>query len=205
MNLMKKLILLQGNLLKKIVKNFWLIAILLILPYSNIIAKERWIIEKNLSSISFEVPILFAKNVSGEFKKFDGFVEIDLKNKTNNKALLSVDISSIEINYKKYKNLILGPIFFDVLNYPIGVLDTRKFSYSNETDIKLNVELTIKGVSKLLFTDLKVIKLTNNLVQIKSNLEFNRNDFNIGTGNWSNTTILKNKIRVNSNIFLIKE
>jgi len=118
---------------------------------------------------------------------------------------LSVDISSIEINYKKYKNLILGPIFFDVLNYPIGVLDTRKFSYSNETDIKLNVELTIKGVSKLLFTDLKVIKLTNNLVQIKSNLEFNRNDFNIGTGNWSNTTILKNKIRVNSNIFLIKE
>ena len=205
MNLMKKLILLQGNLLKKIVKNFCLIAILLILPYSNIIAKERWIIEKNLSSISFEVPILFAKNVSGEFKKFDGFVEIDLKNKTNNKALLSVDISSIEINYKKYKNLILGPIFFDALNYPIGVLDTRKFSYSNETDIKLNVELTIKGVNKLLFTDLKVIKLTNNLVQIKSNLEFNRNDFNIGTGNWSNTTILKNKIRVNSNIFLIKE
>ena len=44
---------------------------------------------------------LFAKNVIGEFQNFDGFVELDLNNKKNNKAILSVDIKSLKINYKK--------------------------------------------------------------------------------------------------------
>ena len=68
-----------------------------------------------------------------------------LKNKKNNKAILSVEIDSLEINYKKYKDLLLSPFFFDLSNYPIGVLDTKKFSYQNEEDLKLDIELTIKG------------------------------------------------------------
>ena len=65
----------------------------------------------------------------------------------NNKAILSVDINSIELNYEKYRELILGPIFFDFSNHPIGVIDTKKFSYKNEKDLKLEIEITIKGIS----------------------------------------------------------
>ena len=204
MNLMKKQIILQENIFKKIVKKFYLLLILLFLC-SYIQANEKWIIDKNLSEITFEVPVLFATNVSGEFTNFDGFVEIDVKNKKNNKAILSVEIDSLEINYKRYKDLILGPKFFDFSNYPIGVLDTKKFSYQNEENLKLDIELTIKGISKIVETDLVVNRLAADIVQIIGKLEFNRNDFEIGTGNWKNTTILKNKIKINSSIFLFKE
>ena len=194
----------QENIFKKIVKKFYLLLILLFLC-SYIQANEKWIIDKNLSEITFEVPVLFATNVSGEFTNFDGFVEIDVKNKKNNKAILSVEIDSLEINYKRYKDLILGPKFFDFSNYPIGVLDTKKFSYQNEEDLKLDIELTIKGISKIVETDLVVNRLAADIVQIIGKLEFNRNDFEIGTGNWKNTSILKNKIKINSSIFLFKE
>ena len=194
----------QENIFKKIVKKFYLLLILLFLC-SYIQANEKWIIDKNLSEITFEVPVLFATNVSGEFTNFDGFVEIDVKNKKNNKAILSVEIDSLEINYKRYKDLILGPKFFDLSNYPIGVLDTKKFSYQNEEDLKLDIELTIKGISKIVETDLVVNRLSADIVQIVGKLEFNRNDFEIGTGNWKNTSILKNKIKINSSIFLFKE
>lgn len=194
----------QENIFKKIVKKFYLLLILLFLC-SYIQANEKWIIDKNLSEITFEVPVLFATNVSGEFTNFDGFVEIDVKNKKNNKAILSVEIDSLEINYKRYKDLILGPKFFDFSNYPIGVLDTKKFSYQNEEDLKLDIELTIKGISKIVETDLVVNRLAADIVQIVGKLEFNRNDFEIGTGNWKNTSILKNKIKINSSIFLFKE
>ena len=204
MNLMKKQIILQENIFKKIVKKFYLLLILLFLC-SYIQANEKWIIDKNLSEITFEVPVLFATNVSGEFTNFDGFVEIDVKNKKNNKAILSVEIDSLEINYKRYKDLILGPKFFDFSNYPIGVLDTKKFSYQNEENLKLDIELTIKGISKIVETDLVVNRLAADIVQIVGKLEFNRNDFEIGTGNWKNTSILKNKIKINSSIFLFKE
>ena len=201
---MKKRIILQENIFKKIVKKFYLLLILLFLC-SYIQANEKWIIDKNLSEITFEVPVLFATNVSGEFTNFDGFVEIDVKNKKNNKAILSVEIDSLEINYKRYKDLILGPKFFDLSNYPIGVLDTKKFSYQNEESLKLDIELTIKGISKIVETDLVVNRLAADIVQIIGKLEFNRNDFEIGTGNWKNTSILKNKIKINSSIFLFKE
>ena len=194
----------QENIFKKIVKKFYLLLILLFLC-SYIQANEKWIIDKNLSEITFEVPVLFATNVVGEFTNFDGFVEIDVKNKKNNKAILSVEIDSLEINYKRYKDLILGPKFFDFSNYPIGVLDTKKFSYQNEEDLKLDIELTIKGISKIVETDLVVNRLAADIVQIIGKLEFNRNDFEIGTGNWKNTSILKNKIKINSSIFLFKE
>ncbi len=193
------------NILRKIFSNFFLIIIFLIFSLSSGYANQKWVIDKNISTITFEVPVLFATNVKGEFKNIDGFVEIDLKNKKNNKALLSVSIDSIENNYQKYNDLLLGPIFFDSSNFPIGLIDTKKFSYDDENNLNLNIELTIKGISKIVEAQLNVIKLTSDIVQIIGTLEFSRNEFNIGTGKWSNTTILKDNVLINSNIFLIKE
>ncbi len=203
MNLMKKQIFLQENLLKKIVKFFFLFGF--IFYCTNIYAEEKWIIDKKISNITFEVPVLFATNVIGEFTDFDGFVEIDLENKENNKAIISVQINSIKINYEKYKDLILGPIFFNSNKYPIGVLDTKKFSYTDEVDLELNMELNIKGKSKTIKTQININRLTKDLVQIIGDFSFNRNDFKIGEGSWENTTILKNSIEVKSNIFLVRE
>tara|TARA_B100001115_G_C15835922_1_gene417996 strand:+ start:603 stop:1211 length:609 start_codon:yes stop_codon:yes gene_type:complete len=202
---MKKQIFLQENILKKINKIILLLLFSFVSISTNSNAKEKWLIDKDISKITFEVPVLFASNVKGEFKNINGFVEIDLDNKKDNKALISVDVGSIEINYNKYKDLLLSPIFFDSSKFPLALLDTKKFTYKNENELKLNIELTIKGISKITETKLTVKKLTSEIVQILGNLNFSRTDFNIGTGNWTNTTILKDKIKIKANIFLIKE
>lgn len=191
--------------MKKTINFFLILLILCVGLSSKSIANEKWILDKNISSISFEVPVLFATNVIGKFENIDGFVELDLKDKKNNKAILSVDIESLKVNYKKYMDLILGPVFFDSTKYPFGVLDTKKFAYNNEEKLNLDIELSIKGITKTIDTELTIINLTSDLVQIKGLLEFSRNDFNIGTGNWKNTAILKDKIIINSNLFLMKE
>jgi len=81
---MKKQIIWQGAILKKI-KLFFVITSLLI--FSDIsLASEKWILDRSISSIEFELPVLFAKNVKGKFNTIEGFVEIDLDKKENNKA-----------------------------------------------------------------------------------------------------------------------
>ena len=80
--------------------------------------KESWLLDKNLSYIEFELPVLFANNVQGKFEEINRIIEIDLANKENNKAIFSVKINSINMNYKKYKNLLLSDIFFD--SYPLN-------------------------------------------------------------------------------------
>ena len=172
----------------------------------EIVASDLWTIDKNISSIEFEVPVLFAKNVTGKFNIFDGFVSLDFSNQNNNKALINVSIDSLDLNYKRYKNLVLSEVFFDAKKFPLGLIDTNNFKFNYE-DNKINLigELTIKGKSQKIPLDIEVIKLASELVQVKSYISFSRNDFEIGTGSWKNTTILKDEIKIKANIFLFKE
>jgi len=172
---------------------------------TKVISKESWLLDKNLSSIEFELPVLFANNVQGKFEEINGIIEIDLANKENNKAIFSVKINSINMNYKKYKNLLLSDIFFDSYNFPIALVDTKKFSYKNENEFSLEVELTIKGKTEIVPLDIEIIHLANELIQIKTDLDFSRTLFNIGTGKWKSTAILKDKGVIKTNLFLFKQ
>jgi polyisoprenoid-binding protein YceI len=162
-------------------------------------------VDEELSTISFEISVLFAKNVRGTFKNIEGFIEIDLDKKENNKAIFSVVVNSIDMNYAKYRDLLLSDIFFDAKQFPIVVVDTKKFSYQNEKKITLDVELIIKGKSEIVPLAIFVKRLGEELVQIESELNFSRTYFNIGTGKWSNTAILKDKATIKTNLFLFKE
>ena len=191
----------QGNILKVIISLF-----LIFLFCKQILANDLWTIDKNISSIEFEVPVLLTKNVIGKFNEFDGFVSLDLSNQNNNKALINVSIDSLDLNYKRYKDLVLSEVFFDAKKFPIGLIDTNNFKFNYEDNkINLTGELTIKGKSQNIPINIEVIKLASELVQVKSEISFSRNDFKIGTGNWENTTILKDKIKIKANILLFKD
>lgn len=181
------------------------IFIIFILFSSNLSSSEIWILDKNLSTIKFELPVFLANNVEGKFKRIDGVIEIDTNQKLQNKAIFSVNINSIEMNYKKYKNLLLSDIFFDVKQFPIALIDTKKFSYQNESLLDLIVELNIKGITKKVPLKVKVDILSDGVAQIKGKLVFSRTEFRIGTGNWSSTKILKDEIIIHANLFLFKE
>ena len=172
---------------------------------TKVISKESWLLDKNLSSIEFELPVLFANNVQGKFEEINGIIEIDLANKENNKAIFSVKMNSINMNYKKYKNLLLSDIFFDSYNFPVALVDTKKFSYKNENEFSLEAELTIKGKTEIVPLDIEIIHLANELIQIKTDLDFSRTLFNIGTGKWKSTAILKDKGVIKTNLFLFKQ
>ena len=204
-NIIIKQTVLRETLLKIFLNLSVFIFFYTILISKFLIAAETWVVDNKISEISFEVPVLFASNVEGKFIDFDGLVQIDINENQDNKAIFYVSINSIEINYKKYRNLLLGPIFFDSINFPLSVLDTKNFQYKNNDDNVLDVELTIKNESKNLPINLKIIELTNDLVQVKGELFFNRSDFNIGIDKWRNTTFLKDKVRLFFNIFLIKD
>jgi polyisoprenoid-binding protein YceI len=109
------------------------------------------------------------------------------------------------MNYAKYRDLLLSDIFFDAKQFPIAVVDTKKFSYQNEKKITLDVEVTIKDKSEIVPLTILVKRLGEELVQIETELSFSRTFFNIGTGKWSNTTILKDKATIKTNLFLFKE
>ena len=184
---------------------FLLIFIFLVFKPNFTSASERWILDTSLSTVEFELPVLFAKNVKGNFNTIEGFVELDVSNRENNKAIFSVQIDDLEMNYIKYKDLLLSNIFFDTLTFPLAVIDTKKFSYDNEKELKLEAELTLKGKSEMVPLAINVTRLAEELVQIQSELIFSRTNYEVGIGQWSNTSILRDKIIIKTNLFLFRE
>ena len=179
--------------------------ILLLLFSFKISANETWSLDKDLSSINFELPVFLAKNVVGEFKEIEGLVEMNFDLQNNNRAIFSVNIESVEINYSNYRNLLLSNVFFNKKKYPIALIDTKKFLYSDQKEIDLNVEMTIKNITKNIPIKLEIIHLTKDLVQIKGQIFFSRTDFEIGIGKWSSTVILKDKVNITTNLFLFRD
>ena len=200
---MKKLITWRGDILKKF--KFFLIILYFIIQPTLTSASERWILDTSLSTVEFELPVLFAKNVKGKFNSIEGFVELDLTKKENNKAVFAVQINDIDMNYIKYKDLLLSKIFFDAENFPKAVVDTKKFLYVNDTEIELEIELSIKGRNAMVPLKVYVSRLAEELVQIQTKMIFSRTAFNIGIEKWQNTSILKDKVQLQTNLFLFKE
>ena len=200
---MKKQITWLDDILKKC-KFFFILFLFLNFPNLTC-ASERWVLDKTLSTIEFELPVLFAKNVKGTFNTMEGFVELDVSQKENNKAIFYVEINDLDMNYTKYKDLLLSNIFFDAKQFPKAVVDTKKFSYVNETNLELQVEITIKGKSEMVPLTINVKRLAEELVQIQSELTFSRTDFKIGIGKWKSTSVLKDKVKLKTNLFLFRE
>ncbi len=200
---MNKQITWQDGILKKY-KIFLFFLLLYILPNLTH-ASERWVLDKTLSTVEFELPVLFAKNVKGTFNTIEGFIELDVNQKENNKAIFYVEVKDLDMNYSKYKDLLLSDIFFNARQFPKAVVDTKKFSYVNETELAFDVELTIKGKSELVPLKINVKRLAEELVQIQTELIFSRTTFEIGTGKWKNTSILKDKVKLSTNLFLFRE
>ncbi len=184
---------------------FFLIILCFVIQPTLPSASERWILDKSLSTVEFELPVLFAKNVKGKFNSIEGFIELDVTEKDNNKAIFSVQINDIDMNYIKYKDLLLSNIFFDAENFPKAVVDTKKFSYVNDTETEFKVELTIKGRNAMVPLKVYVSRLAEELVQIQTEMIFSRTAFNIGIEKWQNTSILKDKVKLQTNLFLFKE
>ena len=109
-------------------------------------------------------------------------MELDLNQKENNKAIFYVEVNDLDMNYIRYKDLLLSNVFFDAQQFPKAVVDTKKFSYVNETEFSMDVELTIKGKSAIVPLVINVKRLAEELVQIQSELIFSRTAFEIGIG-----------------------
>ena len=77
-------------------------------------------------------------------------------------------------------------------------------SSRNQKELDLIVELSIKDVALDVPLKLKIIPLTENLIQIRSDLNFSRTSYQVGTGIWSSTAILKDKAAIRTNLFLFK-
>jgi polyisoprenoid-binding protein YceI len=177
---------------------------LFLLICSPALALEKWVVDNKKSSINFSIPVLLASDVTGNFKKFNGFIEVDRKD-FEGVANFVIDISSIKTNYDEdYSDLIRSEIFFDIIKFPAASIKTKDFLINKDNTAYAFATLNIKGNEKDFKFPLSYNLEGKNKVIVQGVFIFNRTDFRIGEGIWSNTIVLKDPVTVTINLILQK-
>jgi polyisoprenoid-binding protein YceI len=99
------------------------------------------------SSIGFSIRHLVS-HVKGEFKEFEGKINMDEKKPEASKVEFTVKSDSINTNNEKRDNHLKSEDFFDAKKFPTLSFVSKKVASAGKNKMKVTGDLTIHGVTK---------------------------------------------------------
>lgn len=137
---------------------------------------------------------------NGEFKQFDATISYDPANLTASKFDVSVDINSVVTGDSDRDNALPGDEFFDVGKFPKARFVSTAFRQDGDKVIA-DGNLTIKGVSKPVALDVGFTP-SGDGAMLTVTTKLNRSDFQIGTGDYADTSTIGADVTVNGKLKL---
>ena len=197
---------------KTIITSFLAVAFILVsgafTPISNM-AATAWSIDKAHSKLSFEVTHFFTP-VTGQFTDWNSEIYFSPDNLEESRVDVQIEVSSIDTDNQKRDSHLQSDDFFNAKKYPhITFTSDEIVKRDGENNFAAIGTLTIKDVSKeieLPFTVLGIrdhpMKENTKLAGIKLTKTINRNDYNVGTGDWVATAVVGGEVDITGTLEL---
>lgn len=132
-----------------------LVAAIIISALPLVAHASSWNIDSEHSNVGFKVRHLMVSNVKGSFDKHTGIVEIDEKDITKSKVMVTIDTNSINTNVQKRDEHLRSADFFDVAKYPAMTFVSKKINKTGKDRLKVTGDLTLHGITKEVALDVE--------------------------------------------------
>jgi polyisoprenoid-binding protein YceI len=110
-------------------------------------ADETYKIDSVHSSISFKVRHFFSY-VTGDFKKFEGTIHVDMDHPEKSSVSATIDVASIDTKNDKRDEDLRSPDFFEVAKYPTITFKSKSVKKTGAESGDIIGDLTMHGVTK---------------------------------------------------------
>ena len=107
------------------------------------------------STIGFNVKHMMIAKVYGAFEKVSGKFIYDHSQPEKSSAEATIESASINTREPQRDGHLKSPDFFDVEKFPEITFKSKSITASADGELKLNGELTIKGVTKIVTLDVE--------------------------------------------------
>ncbi len=141
--------------------------------------------------------------VEGVFKKFSAQVSFDPANPSAGKAQISVDVGSYDLGDPSYDAQVAGKEWFDARTYPKATFTSSAIAPAGGNRYNVTGTLTIKGKSERVTVPVTVTQ-RDNAQMLDGTLPIKRSQFDIGTGEWKDTSIVADEVAIKFHLVATK-
>ena len=142
--------------------------------------------------------------VDGTFKKFTAQLNFDPAKPTVGSAKLSIDTASYDLGDESYNAQVRGKEWFDAAQYPAATFVSSAIAPAGGNQFKVSGTLTIKGKSQNVTVPVTVAQ-QGTTQSFDGALPIKRSQFDIGTGEWKDTSVVADDVVIKFHIVAAKQ
>jgi polyisoprenoid-binding protein YceI len=110
-------------------------------------AAEPWTIDKGHSSATFKIRH-FTANVVGQFRDFEGNIDLDRANPAKSSVEFTIQTKSVDTGSERRDNHLRSADFFEVEKFPTITFKSTSVAAKSKDVFEVTGDLTMRGVTK---------------------------------------------------------
>jgi polyisoprenoid-binding protein YceI len=143
--------------------------------------------------------------VDGNFKKFTAQLNFDPAKPTAGSANLSIDTSSYDLGDDTYNQQAYGKDWFDTAHFPTATFVSSSIAPAGGANqFKVSGKLTIKGKSQDVVVPVTVTQ-QGATQTFDGSLPIKRTQFDVGTGEWKDTSVVADEVVIKFHIVTVNK
>jgi polyisoprenoid-binding protein YceI len=142
--------------------------------------------------------------VDGTFRKFTAKLSFDPAKPAAGSAKLSIDTASYDLGDPSYNDQVRGKEWFDATHFPSATFVSSAIAPAGGNQFKVSGTLTIKGKSQNVTVPVTVTQ-QGNTQTFDGALPIKRSQFDIGTGEWKDTSVVADEVVIKFHIVAAKQ
>jgi len=160
----------------------------------------EWSVDGGHSSIGFSVRHFFTP-VKGQFTAYEAELTFDAERPSESHVRVDIDASSVDTSHERRDSDLRSDNFFDVQTFPNITFESTMVEGVGGGQYNVTGMLTIRDVSRkveMTVTTLGIQAMPENMQErfgsqvasFEAELTIDRRDFGVGSGRWTETTIV---------------
>jgi polyisoprenoid-binding protein YceI len=133
--------------------------------------------------------------VEGTFRKFTAQLDFDPAKPAAGSAKLSIDTASYDLGDESYNQQVRGKDWFDTAQFPDATFVSSAIAPAGGNQFKVSGMLTIKGKSENVTVPVTVTQ-QGTAQTFDGTLPIKRSQFDIGSGEWKDTSVVADEVLI---------
>jgi len=148
-------------------------------------ARSSWKIDPSQTHVLFWVDAIGWPRTTGEFKSFEGRIDIDFDRPSRSRVDFRVAAKSVDVKSASMDDYLRSEVFFNVARFPDMRFVSTSVEKHDEHHARVTGDLTMLGVTRPISLDVEVARKlsgTHQRVGFKATGVINRLDFGMNSG-----------------------